>query len=125
MLSLGDNIYLSEGDTVGGSGGEDDDWYFSYYEPYRFTRGDGPECFPGTEVALVDGRHLTWYGPSLVAAPAALSAQLRATVVHRGQVVGTWKWTGRGAKRTVEAEPFTTFPKAVTTAVPGVAAALP
>ncbi|RAY11070.1 cobalamin-binding protein [Actinomadura craniellae] len=53
-------------------------------EPYRFTRDDGPECFPGTEVALVDGRHLTWYGPSLVAAPAALSAQLRATVVHRG-----------------------------------------
>jgi hypothetical protein len=49
----------------------------------------------------------------------------RPTVVHRGQVVGTWKLTGRGAKRAVEAEPFTTFPKAVSTAVPKRAAALP
>jgi len=36
VITLGDNIYLAEG-SVGGSGGEDDDWYFSYYEPYRFT----------------------------------------------------------------------------------------
>jgi hypothetical protein len=53
------------------------------------------------------------------------NGMFRPTVVHRGQIVGTWKWTGRGAKRTVEAEPFTTFPKTVTTAVPRVAAALP
>ncbi|WP_221207962.1 helical backbone metal receptor [Streptosporangium becharense] len=45
-------------------------------EPYRFTAGDGPESFPGVEAALVSGRHLTWYGPSLVEAPAVLSAQL-------------------------------------------------
>jgi ABC-type Fe3+-hydroxamate transport system substrate-binding protein len=45
-------------------------------EPYRFTEDDGPESFPGLDVALVDGRHLTWYGPSLVDAPAALSRQL-------------------------------------------------
>jgi hypothetical protein len=49
----------------------------------------------------------------------------RPTVVHRGQVVGTWRWTGRGATRTVQAEPFTTFPEAVQTAVPKVAAQLP
>ncbi|WP_329103812.1 helical backbone metal receptor [Streptomyces sp. NBC_01439] len=47
-------------------------------EPYRFTREDGPEAFPGLPAALVDGRHLTWYGPSLAAAPAVLSEQLRA-----------------------------------------------
>ncbi|MFD8788123.1 helical backbone metal receptor [Kitasatospora sp. NPDC059599] len=41
-------------------------------EPYRFTADDGPEAFPGTPVALVSGRHLTWYGPSLVTAPAVL-----------------------------------------------------
>ncbi len=41
-------------------------------EPYRFTAEDGPEAFPGTPVALVSGRHLTWYGPSLVTAPAVL-----------------------------------------------------
>jgi hypothetical protein len=29
-------------------------------------------------VALVSGRHLTWYGPSLVEAPAVLAAQLSA-----------------------------------------------
>ncbi|WP_351224009.1 helical backbone metal receptor [Streptomyces sp. NPDC002133] len=46
-------------------------------EPYRFTRDDGPEAFPGLPAALVDGRMLTWYGPSLAAAPAALRAVLR------------------------------------------------
>ncbi|MFG2001304.1 helical backbone metal receptor [Spirillospora sp. NPDC048911] len=45
-------------------------------EPYRFTADDGPECFPGTPAALVDGRLLTWYGPSLVTAPRALAAAL-------------------------------------------------
>ncbi|MFC9606509.1 helical backbone metal receptor [Streptomyces niveus] len=46
-------------------------------EPYRFTADDGPEAFPGMPAALVDGRHLTWYGPSLVRAPEALRAALR------------------------------------------------
>ncbi|NGM13457.1 helical backbone metal receptor [Verrucosispora sioxanthis] len=45
-------------------------------EPYRFTRDDGPEAFPGVPCALVSGRHLTWYGPSLAEAPALLAAQL-------------------------------------------------
>ena len=45
-------------------------------EPYRFTAADGPECFPGLPAALVSGRHLTWYGPSLAEAPAVLAAQL-------------------------------------------------
>ncbi|WP_306335984.1 helical backbone metal receptor [Streptomyces sp. KL118A] len=49
-------------------------------EPYRFTRDDGPEAFPATPVALVGGRHLTWYGPSLAEAPAVLSEALRAVV---------------------------------------------
>jgi ABC-type Fe3+-hydroxamate transport system substrate-binding protein len=52
-------------------------------EPYRFTAGDGPECFPGIDAALVSGRHLTWYGPSLVAAPEVLTGQLAATSRHR------------------------------------------
>jgi ABC-type Fe3+-hydroxamate transport system substrate-binding protein len=45
-------------------------------EPYRFTADDGPECFPGLDVALVGGRHLTWYGPSLAEAAAVLSRSL-------------------------------------------------
>ncbi|MFJ1705826.1 helical backbone metal receptor [Kitasatospora sp. NPDC088346] len=49
-------------------------------EPYRFTATDGPEAFPGTPAALVSGRHLTWYGPSLVEAPALLAARLAAPV---------------------------------------------
>jgi ABC-type Fe3+-hydroxamate transport system substrate-binding protein len=48
-------------------------------EPYRFTATDGPEAFPGVPSALVSGRHLTWYGPSLVEAPAVLAAQLGLT----------------------------------------------
>ncbi|NBM17522.1 helical backbone metal receptor [Streptomyces sp. GC420] len=50
-------------------------------EPYRFTAEDGPEAFPGLPCALVSGRHLTWYGPSLAEAPAVLGAALRAA--HR------------------------------------------
>ncbi|BCK58234.1 helical backbone metal receptor [Nocardia wallacei] len=51
-------------------------------EPYVFTATDGPEAFPGIPVALVSGRNLTWYGPSLVTARAELTAQLaRASVV--------------------------------------------
>ncbi|KOU54406.1 helical backbone metal receptor [Streptomyces sp. WM6378] len=46
-------------------------------EPYRFTPDDGPEAFPGLPAALVDGRRLTWYGPSLAEAPAVLGAALR------------------------------------------------
>ncbi|HEY5836472.1 helical backbone metal receptor [Streptomyces sp.] len=45
-------------------------------EPYRFTVDDGPEAFPGLPAALVSGRHLTWYGPSLTEAPAVLAAAL-------------------------------------------------
>ncbi|MER6915666.1 helical backbone metal receptor [Streptomyces sp. NPDC000594] len=49
-------------------------------EPYRFTADDGPEAFPGLPAALVDGRALTWYGPSLEAAPAVLGAALGAAL---------------------------------------------
>ncbi|MGN9778308.1 helical backbone metal receptor [Micromonospora sp. H33] len=51
-------------------------------EPYRFTATDGPEAFPGVPCALVSGRHLTWYGPSLAEAPAVLAAQLAAPLTH-------------------------------------------
>ncbi|MGW2212631.1 helical backbone metal receptor [Streptomyces sp. NPDC001781] len=47
-------------------------------EPYRFTSGDGPEAFPGVPCALVSGRHLTWYGPSLLEAPRVLARALAA-----------------------------------------------
>lgn len=45
-------------------------------EPYAFTRDDGPEAFPDLPAALVSGRHLTWYGPSLVEAATVLRRQL-------------------------------------------------
>jgi len=46
-------------------------------EPYVFTPTDGPEAFPGIPAALVSGRSLTWYGPSLVTARAELTARIR------------------------------------------------
>ncbi|MFF0366267.1 helical backbone metal receptor [Micromonospora sp. NPDC005087] len=51
-------------------------------EPYRFTGGDGPEAFPGVPCALLSGRHLTWYGPSLAEAPALLADQLSRPVLR-------------------------------------------
>lgn len=41
-------------------------------EPYPFATGDGPEAFPGIPTALVSGRDLTWYGPSMATARSAL-----------------------------------------------------
>lgn len=35
VVTTGDNIYLGEHDTVAGTGNDDVDWYFSFYEPYR------------------------------------------------------------------------------------------
>lgn len=44
-------------------------------EPYTFTADDGPEAFAAPS-ALVSGRLLTWYGPSLVDAARELPAAL-------------------------------------------------
>lgn len=45
-------------------------------EPYVFTAADGPEALPRTSTALVSGRMLTWYGPSLVGAREHLETRL-------------------------------------------------
>jgi ABC-type Fe3+-hydroxamate transport system substrate-binding protein len=52
-------------------------------EPYPFNAGDGPEMFPDRRVALVDGRSLTWYGPSLVTARARLAEGISAARTPR------------------------------------------
>ncbi|GAA1583325.1 helical backbone metal receptor [Kribbella sancticallisti] len=45
-------------------------------EPYAFSPQDGPEAFD-RPARCVSGRHLTWYGPSLVEARALLTEQLQ------------------------------------------------
>jgi ABC-type hemin transport system substrate-binding protein len=45
-------------------------------EPYAFGPDDGPEVFPRARCALVSGRHLTWWGPSLVEAAQVLCERL-------------------------------------------------
>jgi hypothetical protein len=52
------------------------------------------------------------------------NGMFRSTVVSDGRIVGTWRYTGSGARRTVTATPFTTFPDEVETAIPLVAATL-
>lgn len=44
-------------------------------EPYAFSLSDGPEAFD-RPARCVSGRHLTWYGPSLVEARLLLRGQL-------------------------------------------------
>jgi ABC-type Fe3+-hydroxamate transport system substrate-binding protein len=46
-------------------------------EPYRFTPDDGPEAFDGARCGFVDGRLLTWCGPSLAGARDRLRRSLR------------------------------------------------
>ena len=36
LVGLGDNIYHGEEDALAQSGDEDDDWYLTFYEPYRY-----------------------------------------------------------------------------------------
>ena len=45
-------------------------------EPYPFAPDDGPEAFPDTPTALVSGRDLTWYGPSMAAARGSLTDRI-------------------------------------------------
>jgi ABC-type Fe3+-hydroxamate transport system substrate-binding protein len=45
-------------------------------EPYVFTVDDGPEAFTHTSTALVSGRSLTWYGPSMLTARDELLAAI-------------------------------------------------
>lgn len=52
-------------------------------EPYRFTADDGPEAF-AVPSALVSGRLLTWYGPSLLEAARVLPAALAAAGTASG-----------------------------------------
>ena len=51
------------------------------------------------------------------------NGMFRPTVVHGGRIVGTWGWTGRGAKRAVTATPFTAFPDGVDGRIPSAAPA--
>lgn len=37
-------------------------------EPYAFSADDGPEAFPTAPTLLVEGKLLTWYGPSMLRA---------------------------------------------------------
>ncbi len=46
-------------------------------EPRLSTADDGPEALPVIRTALVSGRDLTWYGPSLGPARARLLAATR------------------------------------------------
>ena len=50
-------------------------------EPYLFTPHDGPEAFDAP-CALVSGRLLTWYGPSLLAAAHELPGALQQATPH-------------------------------------------
>ena len=50
-------------------------------EPYPFTAEDGPEAFAGIATALVSGRSLTWYGPSMATARPELTDRIRAALV--------------------------------------------
>jgi winged helix DNA-binding protein len=53
------------------------------------------------------------------------NGMFRATVVADGRVVGTWRRTGSGGRRSLTAEPFTSFPEGVERAIEELAAALP
>lgn len=84
-----DNVYGSHGEryphvTLDDIAARQPDIVVLPDEPYAFSPADGPEAFPGRRVALVEGRSLTWYGPSLLTARTQLAEQI-AAAVHRGR----------------------------------------
>jgi hypothetical protein len=76
---------------------------------------------------------LLGYGDRSAVLPAEFADQIvpggngmfKPTVLSDGRVVGTWRTVGRGAQRSVEATPFTTFSAKVAAAIPRRHAALP
>ncbi|WP_116451202.1 winged helix DNA-binding domain-containing protein [Blastococcus litoris] len=91
------------------------------------AEAEGPLLLPGFDEFVLG------YADRTAVVPAEFATRIvpgnngmfRSTVVHRGQVVAVWRWAGRGAKRTVDLEPYTELPPGVAAAVPGLAAALP
>jgi hypothetical protein len=77
--------------------------------------------------------YILGYGDRTAVLPAEFANQIvpggngmfKPTVVSAGRVVGTWKQAGRGAKRTIEATPFTSFTAAVEKGVSQAYARLP
>lgn len=90
-------------------------------------RARGAFLLPGFDEFIIG------YGDRTAAVPAAYADRIipggngvfQPTVVSDGQVVGTWKHSGRGARRTVSAAPFTSFSPEVADAIPRVYADLP
>lgn len=89
-------------------------------------RAEGVFLLPGFD------EYVLGYGDRGAAIPAEFARRLvpgnngmfKPTVVEGGQIVGTWKRTGR-KKQPVTATPFTTFSPAVENAIPELYAALP
>ena len=68
-------------------------------EPYPFAPDDGPEAFPDVPCALVPGRLLTWYGPSLLEAATVLPALLDGSASGPGAGSSVGQPPGRAAGR--------------------------
>lgn len=86
---LGDNIYHGEEDALAQSGDEDDDWYFTFYEPYRYLldhlpmypaagNHDGADAEASDDRRqLADNFHLdARFGPRVAAGRASLDRGL-------------------------------------------------
>jgi len=90
---------------------------------------------PARGVFLLPGfdEYMLGYGDRTAALPAEFAdlivpggnGMFRATVIADGQVVGVWRRTGSGARRTIEATAFTEFTAPVEAAVPKRFATLP
>jgi hypothetical protein len=46
VVTTGDNVYLGAEGTADGTGDQDNDWYFSFYQPYRYVIDRVP-VYPG------------------------------------------------------------------------------
>jgi ABC-type Fe3+-hydroxamate transport system substrate-binding protein len=57
-------------------------------EPYPFTAEDGPADFPDVPTALVSGRSLTWYGPSMATARTELEGAVDAAATGERPTAG-------------------------------------
>ncbi|MGH3906920.1 MAG: winged helix DNA-binding domain-containing protein [Pseudonocardiaceae bacterium] len=91
------------------------------------SRAQGVFLLPGFD------EYLLGYQDRGAALPAAFAQRVvpgnngmfQSTVIADGEVIGTWKRTGRGAKQTVLATPFTSFSDTVQDAIPPLYDALP
>ena len=99
VLSLGDNIYKGEqGQVDDESGGEDDDWYSSFFQPYRYVISRIP-VFPAIGNHVRSGPDCSTGSASDAASSSSASTRRWTATIGSTIASSRCRTTSRGSRR--------------------------